>query len=139
MALSGGRRLAFRWSGKEQCGTYPIVSFDDFALELSNPEICGAQEFWPEAVLSAFERTFEAATQGALLLDREMIDIAQRNANASFSFLRRLAGAMNLGEMLDLQVTYWRNQTAALIGQAEELRAMATKAAAETGPLRKAS
>jgi hypothetical protein len=37
--------------------------------------------------------------------------------------------------MLDLQVTYWRNQSAALIGQAEELRAMATKAAADmTGP-----
>jgi len=96
-------RLAIRWSGKEQCGTYPIVSFDDFALEPSNPEICGAQEFWPEAVLSAFERTFEAATQGALLLHREMIDIAQRNANASFSFLRRLAGVKDLGERLELQ------------------------------------
>jgi hypothetical protein len=82
-------RLAIRWSGKEPRGTYPIVSFDDFALEPSNPEICGAQEFWPEAVLSAFERTFEAATQGALLLDREMIDIAQRHANASFGFLKR--------------------------------------------------
>ena len=128
-------RLAFRWSGKEPRGTYPIVSFDDFALEPSNPEICGAQEFWPEAVLSAFERTFEAATQGALLLDREMIDIAQRNANASFGFLKRLAGLKNLGEMLDLQVTYWCNQSVALIGQAEELRAMATKAAADmTGP-----
>jgi len=126
-------RLAFRWS--EPRGTYPIVSFDDFALEPSNPEICGAQELWPEAVLSAFERTFEAATQGALLLDREMIDIAQRNANASFGFLKRLAGLKNLGEMLDLQVTYWRNQSIALIGQAEELRAMATKAAADmTGP-----
>jgi hypothetical protein len=55
-------RLAIRWSGKEPRGTYPIVSFDDFALEPSNPEICGAQGFWPEAVLSAFERTFEAAT-----------------------------------------------------------------------------
>jgi hypothetical protein len=37
--------------------------------------------------------------------------------------------------MLDLQVTYWCNQSAALIGQAEELGAMATKAAAAmTGP-----
>ena len=55
-----------------------------------------------------------------------MIDIAQRNVNASFGFLRGLAGVKNLGEMLDLQVTYWRNQSAALIGQAEELRAMAS-------------
>jgi hypothetical protein len=128
-------RLAIRWSGKEPHGTYPIVSFDDLALEPSSPGIRVAREPWPEAVLSAFERAFEAATQGALLLDREMIDIAQRNANASFGFLKRLAGVKNLGEMLDLQVTYWRNQSAALIGQAEELRAMATKAAADmTGP-----
>lgn len=119
-------RQAIRWSGKEP---------RDLVLEPSNPEVCGAQEFWPEAVLSAFERTFETATQGALLLHREMIDIAQRNVNASFGFLRRLTGVKNLGEMLDLQVTCWRNQSAALIGQSEELRAMATKAAADmTGP-----
>ena len=84
-------RLAIRWSGKEPRGTYPIVSFDDFALEPSNPEICGAQESWPEAVLAAFAKAFEAAIQGALLLHREMIDIAQRNVNASFGFLRRLS------------------------------------------------
>jgi len=128
-------RLANRWSGKEPYGTYPIVSFDDLALEPSSPGIRVAREPWPEAVLSAFERAFEAATQGALLLHREMIDIAQRNANASLSFLRRLAGVKDLDEMLDLQAAYWRNQSAALIGQAEELRAMATKAAADmTGP-----
>jgi hypothetical protein len=28
----------------EARGTYPIVYFDDFALEPSDPEICGAQE-----------------------------------------------------------------------------------------------
>jgi hypothetical protein len=129
-------RLAFRWSGKEPRGTYPIVSFDDLALEPSSPEIRGAQEFWPEAVLSAFERTFEAATQGALLLDREMIDIEQRNINASFGFLRRLAGAKNLGEMLDIQAAYWRTQSDALMGQAEELRALTTNVAVDmAGPI----
>ena len=128
-------RLAIRWSGKEPRGTYPIVSFDDLALEPSNPEIRVAQEPWPEAVLSAFPKTFEAAAQGALLLHREMIDIAQRNVNASFSFLRRLAGTKNVGERLDLQATYWRNQSDALMGQAEELRALTTKVAADmAGP-----
>ena len=122
-------RLAFRWS--EPRGTYPIVSFDDFALEPSNPEICGAQEFWPEAVLSAFERTFEAATQGALLLHREMIDIAQRNANASFGILRRLAGVKDLGEIVDLQTAYWRNELTAFMGQIEELSALSRKAATD--------
>jgi len=124
-------RLAIRWSGKEPRGTCPIVSFDDFALEPSNPETCDAQESWSGAALATFAKAYRAPVECAVLLHREMIDIAQRNVNASFGFLRRLAGVKNLGEMLDLQVTYWRNQTAALIGQAEELRAMATKAAAD--------
>ena len=84
----------------EARGTYPIVYFDDFALEPSDPEICGAQEPWPEAVQAAFAKAFEAAAQGALLLHREIVDIAQRNVNASFCFLRRLAGVRDLGEML---------------------------------------
>ena len=41
-------RLAIRWSGKEPRGTYPIVSFDDFALEPSNTETCDDQESGPE-------------------------------------------------------------------------------------------
>jgi hypothetical protein len=86
-------------------------------------------------VLAAFAKALEAAVQGALLLHREMIDIEQRNINASFGFLRRLAGAKNLGEMLDLQATYWRGQSGALMGQAEELRALTTKVAADmAGP-----
>ena len=41
----------------------------------------------------------------------------------------------DLGEMLDLQATYWRVQSDALMGQAEELRALTTKAAADmAGP-----
>ena len=129
-------RLAIRWSGKEPRGTYPIVSFDDLALEPSSPETRVAREPWPEAVLAAFAKAFEAAVQGALLLHREMIDIAQRDVNAGFGLLRRLAGARNLGEMLDLQATYWRGQSGALMGQAEELRALTTKAAADmTGPI----
>src|SRR6476646_11052807 len=54
-------RLAIRWSGKEQRGTYPIVSFDDLALEQSTPEIRVAREPWPEAVLAAFAKALEAA------------------------------------------------------------------------------
>ena len=134
-AEPGRRPLRARWSGKEPRGTYPIVFFDDLALEPSSPEIRVAREPWPEAVLAAFAKALEAAVQGALLLHREMIDIEQRNINASFGFLRRLAGAKNLGEMLDLQATYWRAQSGALMGQAEELRALTTKVAADmAGP-----
>ena len=124
-------RLAIRWSGKEPRGTYPIVSFGDLATEPSGPEIGVARESWPEAALAAFAKAFEAAVQGTLLLHCEMIDIAQRNVNSSFGFLRRLGGAKTLGEMLDLQATYWHIQSDALMGQAEELRALTTNVAVD--------
>ena len=117
-------------------GPYPVVYFDDLVLEFSNLEPCDAQQSWPGAALAAFAKANRAAAEGALLLHREMIDITQRNVNASFGFLRRLAGVRNLGEMLDVQAAYSRNKSAALIGQAEELRALVTKATADmTGPI----
>jgi hypothetical protein len=122
-------RLAIRWSGKEPRDTYPIVSFNDLVLEPSNPETCDAQESWSGAALATFAKAYRAPVECTLLLHREMIDVAQRNVNASFGFLRRLAGVKNLGEMLDLQATYWRNQLTAFMGQIEALSALSGKAA----------
>ena len=64
-----------------------------------------------------------------LVLHREMIDLVQRNLNASFSLLRRLAGARNLGEMVELQAAHFSNQLAASIGQSEELATLSIKTA----------
>jgi hypothetical protein len=121
-------RLAIRWSGKEPRDTYPIVSFNDLVLEPSNPETCDALESWSGAALATFAKAYRAPVECTLLFHREMIDIAQRNVNASFGFLRRLARVKDLGEMLDLQVTYWRNQLTAFAGQIEELSALSRKA-----------
>jgi hypothetical protein len=87
--------------------------------------------FWPEVVGAAFDKAFEAATQGALVLHCETIDIAQRNVNASLAFVRKLAAARNLGEILELQAAYWRNRFSAFMGQAQELRALSTKVTAD--------
>jgi hypothetical protein len=122
-------RLAIRWSGKEPRGTYPVVSFNDLVLEPSNPETRDAQESWSGAALATFAKAYRAPVEGTLLLHSEMIDIAQRNVNAGFGFLRRLAGAKNLGEIVDLQAAYWRNQLTAFTGQIEELSALSRNAA----------
>jgi hypothetical protein len=73
----------------------------------------------------------DAANDSRLLLQREMIDLAQRNLNASFSFLRRLAGAKNLGEMIELQAIHFSNRVDAAAGQSEELVILSIKAALE--------
>jgi len=48
-------------------------------------------------------RVCDAAIDFRLIIHREMIDVVQRNLNASLSLLRRLAGARNPGEIVELQ------------------------------------
>ena len=76
---------------------------------------------WPRQIC-------DAANDSRLLLQRELIDLAQRNLNANFSFLRRLTGAKNLGEMIEMQVAHVGNRLAASVGQSEELLVLSIKA-----------
>ena len=46
-----------------------------------------------EGVLQSWEKSFDAAGQGAVALNRKIIDIAQRNINSSFDLAKNLAGA----------------------------------------------
>jgi phasin len=85
-----------------------------------------------ETVLGSCERALDAAGQGAVALNRKVIDIAQRNINSGFDLAKSLAGAKNLAEAVELQAAYWRKQLAALTAQAEELRSLSTKVAADT-------
>jgi len=90
-----------------------------------------------DASVATFERTFDAAGQGAVAFNRKIIDIAQRNANSGFDLAKSLAGAKNLSEMVELQAAYWQKLMGALTSQAEEVRALSTKmAAAATEPLK---
>ena len=77
---------------------------------------------WPRQVC-------DAANDSRLLLHREMIDLVQRNLNANFGLLSRLAGARSLGEMVELQAAHFSNQLAASIGQSEELASLSIKTA----------
>ena len=90
-----------------------------------------------DASVVTLERAFDAAGQGAVALNRKIIDIAQRNVNSGFDLAKSLAGAKNLTEILELQAAYWQKQWGTLTSQAEEVRALATKmAAAASQPLK---
>jgi phasin len=84
-----------------------------------------------EAVFESWERSFDAAGQGAVALNRKVIDIAQRNINSSFDLAKHLASAKNLAEAMELQGTYWRKQLETLAAQAEEVRTLSTRVAAD--------
>jgi Phasin protein len=123
--------------------TYPIVYFEDLALDIPVKDrgeglACDAQEppdFRPEVVIAAFDKAIDAAAEGTRLLQGEMIGIAQRNVNAILNQLWKLAGAKSLGEILDLQAAYGRNQLGAFIRQVEEIQAVWTRVANGLEPI----
>jgi phasin len=80
-----------------------------------------------ETVLESWEKTFDAAGQGAVALNRKVIDITQRNINSSFDLAKSLASAKTLTEAMELHAAYWQKQLGALSAQAEEMRSLSSK------------
>jgi phasin len=83
-----------------------------------------------DASLTTFERTFDAAGQGATAFNRKIIDLARRNVDASFELATSLASAKTLADIVELQAAFWRKQLGVLTAQAEEIRALSTRATA---------
>jgi hypothetical protein len=84
-----------------------------------------------QGVLEIWGKSFGAAGQGAVALNRKMMGIAERNVNASFDLAQSLAGAKNLVEALELQAAYWVKLFGELQTQAEDVRALSTKVTAD--------
>jgi phasin len=80
-----------------------------------------------EAVLESWERTFDAAGQGAVAINRKVIDITRRNISSGFDFAKSLAGAKTLAEAMELHSSYWSKQLNTLRAQAEEMRDLSTR------------
>jgi phasin len=124
-----------------------IAQFEPLALEAAVPEsvrslaaktVTQTRDVYErsknalEAGLDAVEQAFDAVGQGATALNRKVIDIAQRNVNSGFDLAKSLAAAKSVPQIVELQAGYWRNQFGTLSAQAEELRALSTKVAADT-------
>jgi phasin len=84
-----------------------------------------------EAALETLERSFDALGQGATALNHKVMDIAQRNINSGFDLAKKLAGAKNLAEAIELQASHWRKQFEVLAAQAEEVRMLSTQVTAD--------
>jgi len=90
-----------------------------------------------EAVLASWEKSFDAAGQGAAALNRKVIDITQRNINSGFDLAKSMAEAKSLPEAMELQADYWRKQLSVVEAQTEEVRTLSTQVTAEvTEPIK---
>lgn len=81
-----------------------------------------------QTVLESWQKSFGAAGQNAIALNRRMIDVAERNMDTSFDLAMRLAGARNLTEVMEVQAAYWRKLAGIMQTQVE--RATSAKARA---------
>ena len=84
-----------------------------------------------EEAVDSLERSFDAAGQGATAFNRKLIDIAQRNLNSGFDLAKSLAGAKNRRRDRRASVGLLRHQFEVFANQANEIRALTTKIAAD--------
>ena len=90
-----------------------------------------------DASVMTFEKSFDAAGQGAAVFNRKIIDISRRNLDASFDLAKSLASAKSLADVVDVQTAFWRKQFGALTAQAEEVRELSSKVADAASPLKR--
>ncbi len=84
-----------------------------------------------DKILESWEKTFDAAGQGAVALNRKLVDITQRNINSGFEFAKSLIGAKSVAETVELHSTYWQKQLSTLKAQADEMRELSTRVTAD--------
>jgi phasin len=113
------------------------TAFPQAACELAETSVAQTPEAYErsknalEAAVDTMARSFDALGQGAAALNRKIIEIAEQNVNSGFDLAKSLATAKTLAEIVELRATYWRKQFSALAAQAEEVRALSTKVAAD--------
>ena len=73
-------------------------------------EVYERSKFTLQSVLESWQKSFGAGGQGAVAINRKIIDIAERNIDSSFGLATGLCRAKNLGEVMELQAAYWRKQ-----------------------------
>jgi hypothetical protein len=89
------------------------------------------------AVFESWEKSFGAASQGAVEFNRRLLDIAERNVSRGFDLATNLVEAKNLSDAMQVQANYWRKHFDELSSQAEEVRLLSRKVATKvTEPLK---
>src|SRR5262245_54899406 len=84
-----------------------------------------------EAALDTLARSFDSLSQGSAALNHKIIEIAHRNVSSGFDLARSLATAKNIAEVVELRAIHWRKQLSSLAAQAERMRELSAKLAAD--------
>jgi hypothetical protein len=122
---------------REPIRQFNAVTLPEAALEFAETSVAQTVVAYErsknslEAAVDSMARSFDALGQGVAALNRKIIEIAQENVSSGFDLAKGLATAKTLAEIVELRAAYWRKRFTALAAQAEEVRALSTKVAAE--------
>jgi hypothetical protein len=111
---------------------FPGTQVPDTLRALAERNVAHTRELYEgskntlQAVLENWQKSFGAAGQGVVALNRRFIDLAERNINTGFDLATGLAGARNMAEVMELQSAYWRKLFGELQAQVGERRAQST-------------
>ena len=90
-----------------------------------------------ETAVDTFERSFRAAGQGTVEVNRKLLDFTRANVSPGFDFAMSLASASSPVQIMQLQMSYWDERLKVLASQAEELRALSADLVAKANePIR---
>jgi hypothetical protein len=93
---------------------FPVTQVPETFRVLAERNVAHTRELYEgskntlQAVLESWQKSFGAAGQGAVALNRRFIALTERNINTGFDLATGLAGARNLTEVMELQAAYWR-------------------------------
>ena len=72
-----------------------------------------------KTALESWQKSFGAAGEGAMALNRRIVDLSERNMNTGFDLATGLVRAKTLAEIVELHTTYWRKLFGGLQTQGE--------------------
>jgi hypothetical protein len=112
--------------------SFGILKYQAPCAPLPKGNVAQTRELYERSknTLHAVLEGLEKSCEGAVALNRKIIDIAERNLSTGFDLAMSLAGAKNLAKVMNLQADYCRKQFANFSAQAEELRALSTEVSA---------
>src|SRR6185436_9495597 len=122
-------KLSLRKPAMLNSRSFGILKYQAPCAPLPKGNVAQTRELYERSknTLHAVLEGMEKSCDGAVALNRKIIDIAEHNVTAGFDLAMSLAGAKNLAEVMNLQAAYWRTQFDTLSAQAEELRALSTR------------
>ncbi|MGV1014513.1 MAG: phasin family protein [Methyloceanibacter sp.] len=80
-----------------------------------------------DGAVESFERSFQAAGQGAMAVNAKLIDMAKANVTSGLDFMTSLATVKHPADIARLQMSFWEERMRALFSQACELRTLSSE------------